>query len=144
MSETLYTRISTQNIACSQCKMHTCILIYISFSYTLWAYRERKRDQVKQTDTVDLTNKTMQKDNDYIQPEILKRMSPTHLCKRKSQEDGIAGNWAICYCYNLCVHTNPHIYKLYMYIIYIWSLLRPVLFAYSIALYVHSNYKSMN
>ena len=34
MSETLYMRISTQNIACSQRNTHT------SFSYILWAYGE--------------------------------------------------------------------------------------------------------
>ena len=38
MSETLYIRISTQNIACSQCQMNTC---HTSFSYLLWEYDER-------------------------------------------------------------------------------------------------------
>ena len=37
MSETLYMRISTQNIACSQRQMNTC---HTSFSYILWAYGE--------------------------------------------------------------------------------------------------------
>ena len=35
VSETLYVRISTQNIACSQRQMNTC---HTSFSYMLWAY----------------------------------------------------------------------------------------------------------
>ena len=35
--ETLYMRISTQNIACSQRQMNTC---HTSFSYILWAYGE--------------------------------------------------------------------------------------------------------
>ena len=38
VSETLYMRISTQNIACSQHQMNTC---HTSFSYILW---ERKRE----------------------------------------------------------------------------------------------------
>ena len=37
MSETLYMRISTQNIACSQRQINTC---HTSFSYILWAYGE--------------------------------------------------------------------------------------------------------
>ena len=37
MSKTLYMRISTQNIACSQRQMNTC---HTSFSYILWAYGE--------------------------------------------------------------------------------------------------------
>ena len=37
MSETLYMRTSTQNIACSQRQMNTC---HTSFSYILWAYGE--------------------------------------------------------------------------------------------------------
>ena len=37
MSETLYMRISTQNIACLQRQINTC---HTSFSYILWAYGE--------------------------------------------------------------------------------------------------------
>ena len=37
VSETLYMRISTQNIACWQRQMNTC---HTSFSYILWAYGE--------------------------------------------------------------------------------------------------------
>ena len=35
MSETLYMRMSTQNIACSQRQMNTC---HTSFSYILFSY----------------------------------------------------------------------------------------------------------
>ena len=37
VSETLYMRISTQNIACSQRQINTC---HTSFNYILWAYGE--------------------------------------------------------------------------------------------------------
>ena len=42
MSETLYMRISTQNISCSQCQMNTC---HTSFSYI---QRERERDRERE------------------------------------------------------------------------------------------------
>ena len=45
MSETLYMRISTKNIACSQRQMNTC---RTSFSYT---ERDRERDGQKETET---------------------------------------------------------------------------------------------
>ena len=40
-------RISTQNIACSQRQMNTC---HTSFSYILWAVRERERQRQRETD----------------------------------------------------------------------------------------------
>ena len=60
MSETLYMRISTQNIACSQRQMNTC---HTSFSYILREReRERERERDRQTDRQTQTDTDRQTD----------------------------------------------------------------------------------
>ena len=53
---------------------------------------QKKKDQVKQIDTEDLPNETMQMDNDYTEPDICKENVP-HPPPRQQQTTQVKRGW---------------------------------------------------
>ena len=92
MSETLYMRISTQNIACSQRQMNTC---HTSFSYILWAYGEHIMSKWRSRTSDQFIWLVSEKKTEAVNAYLIKNS--------KGEGGGGSGNVCVCVCMCVCV-----------------------------------------